>query len=125
MSPEQALGQPDVDARTDVYAIGVMLYEALAGRPPIAGSSPSEVIGRLFTEVPPPVRQFSPGLPPPIDALVARAIAKDRAARFDDCPAARAPRSRANPRVPRLPHLPQQPHPLPQAPNPHRPNRPP
>ncbi|MBI5488131.1 MAG: protein kinase [Deltaproteobacteria bacterium] len=87
MSPEQALGESNVDARTDVYSIGVMLYEALAGRPPIGGSTPTEVIARLLTEDPRPVREFSPGLPSAVEVLVSTAMAKDRSRRFDGCPA--------------------------------------
>ncbi|MDI7268714.1 MAG: protein kinase [Myxococcota bacterium] len=87
MSPEQALGQTDVDHRTDIYAIGAMLYEAVTGRAPITGNTPTEVLARLFTEIPAPVRQLNPGVAPALEAIILRAIDKDRDRRFESCAA--------------------------------------
>lgn len=87
MSPEQALGRSDVDHRTDIYAIGVMLYEAVTGRAPISGRTPTEVLARLFAETPVPARQLNPNVAPALDAIIARAIDKERENRFESCAA--------------------------------------
>jgi serine/threonine-protein kinase len=82
MSPEQAAGSPDVDARTDVYALGCVLFELIAGEPPFAGSSPAAVIGRRFSEAAPALGTRAAGVPPHVEAAVARALARDPADRF-------------------------------------------
>jgi len=81
MSPEQARGLKSVDGRTDVWSIGVMLYEALAGRAPFVGKSAIQVLQQAVREPPPPAAGLAKenGLPPPAPALVAvclRAMAK-------------------------------------------------
>ncbi len=75
MAPEQARGLPDVDARTDVYAIGAVLYQLVSGRPPFEEDDPAKVLLRVATESPPPLRSIDPSLPLPVCHLIARAMA--------------------------------------------------
>jgi TolB-like protein/Flp pilus assembly protein TadD len=79
MSPEQA-GAGAVDARSDVFAFGAVLYEMLSGRRAFAGRSALEALHAVLAEEPPPLAQ--PGLPPALDALVRRCLAKDPGRRF-------------------------------------------
>jgi len=81
MAPEQARSGT-VDARTDVYAMGTMLYEMLAGTVPFADKNPFVVIGRLLGEMPVPLRMHRPDLPSELDALVMTCLEKDPDARF-------------------------------------------
>jgi serine/threonine-protein kinase len=76
MSPEQATGAKDVDGRTDIYALGAVLYEMLAGEPPFTGRSPQAVVARALTESPRPLGATREGLPVGAEALVARALSK-------------------------------------------------
>jgi predicted Ser/Thr protein kinase len=83
MSPEQALAAPEeVDAQTDIYSLGAVLYEALTGRPPFDGPSIMSVLRKLSDEEPPPVRELNPAVPEEVAAVCRRAMAKDKAARF-------------------------------------------
>ena len=82
MSPEQASGERDVDARTDIYALGCVLYEMLAGEAPFTGATPQAVIARMFTEDPRPIHTIRPGVSAELDAVVARAIARVPADRY-------------------------------------------
>lgn len=79
MSPEQAKGLP-VDARTDVFSFGVMLYEMLAGKRPFAGRTTVELLIAIDRDVPSPI----PGLSPALEALVSRCLSKDPSARPAD-----------------------------------------
>jgi serine/threonine-protein kinase len=83
MSPEQAAADPHVDARSDLYAWGVVAYELLTGQPPFAGRTPSATMAAHVTEAPPPLDRARPGLPPALAALVMACLAK----RPDDRPA--------------------------------------
>ncbi len=81
MAPEQATGQP-VDARTDLYAAGVVLYEMLTGQVPFEADTPIALLNMHAYEPPPPPRRLNPDLPVEIEAVVLRALAKDPGDRF-------------------------------------------
>src|SRR5262245_9524946 len=81
MAPEQATGGA-IDARTDLYAVGVMLYELLTGRVPFDGTTPMAVLLQHVNEAPPSPCRFKPDLPPTIEAAVLRALAKAPDARY-------------------------------------------
>lgn len=80
MAPEQAAGGP-VDHRADLYALGLVMFAMLAGRPPFQGSHVAEVIHRQRTEPAPRISAVVPGVPPDLDALIDRLLAKDPARR--------------------------------------------
>ena len=80
-SPEQAKGE-SVDARTDLYSAGVLLYEMLAGRPPFKGESAVSVAYQHVSEAVVPPSEFDPNVSAEMDAVVIRALAKDRNERF-------------------------------------------
>ena len=80
-SPEQAKGE-SVDARTDLYSAGVLLYEMLAGRPPFKGESAVSVAYQHVSEAVVPPSEFDPNVSAEMDAVVLRALAKDRNERF-------------------------------------------
>ncbi|HTM22103.1 MAG TPA: WD40 repeat domain-containing serine/threonine-protein kinase [Kofleriaceae bacterium] len=81
MPPEQAGGEP-VDARADVYALGAILYQLLAGTPPFTGGSADEVLERVLERTPEPLAQRQPGLPADLTTIVEKAMARDPAARY-------------------------------------------
>jgi eukaryotic-like serine/threonine-protein kinase len=81
LSPEQARGET-VDARSDLYSAGCLLYELLVGRPPFIGDSPVSVAYQHVREAPVPPSQLDPEITPEIDAVVLKALAKDRADRY-------------------------------------------
>jgi len=81
MAPEQAEGRP-VDARTDLYATGVVLYEMVTGRVPFEADTPIGVLTKHVYEAPPPPRRVNPDLPVAVETLLLRALAKDTAARY-------------------------------------------
>jgi hypothetical protein len=83
-APEQAAGQA-VDGRTDGYALGCVLYECLTGRPPFPGGSREAVLLAHLEAVPPRVTAVRPDLPPAIDQVVRRALAKAKEDRFPSC----------------------------------------
>jgi serine/threonine protein kinase len=82
MSPEQLRGQ-ELDGRSDLYAVGVVLFEMLAGRLPFVCETPEQLMTSHLESLPPPLSQAAPGVevPAELEALVARCLAKDRAAR--------------------------------------------
>jgi hypothetical protein len=83
MSPEQTLERPDdLDARTDVYSLGVVMYEMLTGRPAFDGPSALAVLRKVSDGEPPPLRVLNPSVSEEVAAVCARAMAKDRNARF-------------------------------------------
>jgi serine/threonine protein kinase/tetratricopeptide (TPR) repeat protein len=80
MAPEQASGG-DVDARADLFSLGVLLYEMLTGRSPFRGSNSLDTLKRVITHHPPPVSALRPDLPRDLSLLVEHLLAKDREAR--------------------------------------------
>jgi PAS domain S-box-containing protein len=87
MAPEQSAGRLDlIDRRTDVYGLGALLYEALTGAPPFSGDSTEEVLRKVREEEPAPPRRLWPEVPPALEALCLRALAK----RPEDRPAGAA-----------------------------------
>jgi tRNA A-37 threonylcarbamoyl transferase component Bud32 len=82
MSPEQCEGAREIDGRADVYALGVVLFEMLTGKLPFGGGSEGEVLMKQMTMLAPAVRSLVPDLPPTLDAIVRRALAKKPAERY-------------------------------------------
>ena len=82
MSPEQALGEANVDARSDIYSLASVLYESLVGDPPFTGSSAQAVIAKVISEVPSSARTLRSAIPLHVDAALSRALAKRPADRF-------------------------------------------
>ena len=84
MSPEQAQAQPDVDARSDLWSVGAILYECLTGRPPYSGATYEQVIVNICMHDAEDVRTFNPSVPEGVADVLARALARDREDRFED-----------------------------------------
>jgi serine/threonine-protein kinase len=83
LSPEQAQGRPVTEA-SDLYSVGVVLYEMLTGRAPFKGDSPVAVALQHVNQPPPSPRDVHPAVPPVLDAVVTKALAKDPADRYSD-----------------------------------------
>ena len=81
LSPEQAEGRP-LDARSDLYSLGAVLYEAVTGRPPFEGNTPVAVAAKHVLESPVPPGRWRPDLPAALEAVVMRVLEKDPGARF-------------------------------------------
>ncbi len=82
MSPEQAVGEGDLDGRSDLYALGCVLYEMLAGEPPYTGSSAQAIVAKRFREPVPRVSTLRETVPPVVEAALLRVLARSPADRF-------------------------------------------
>jgi serine/threonine-protein kinase len=82
MSPEQAAGEAELDGRSDIYSLGCVVYEMLAGAPPFTAPTPQAVIARHLTEDPAPLQAKRPRIPERVEQAVMRALAKVPADRF-------------------------------------------
>jgi eukaryotic-like serine/threonine-protein kinase len=81
LSPEQARGAP-VDPRSDLYSLGIVLYEMLTGKVPFTGDTPVEIAMKHLSQVPDPPSKLRPNIPHDLDAIVMRALAKDPEQRY-------------------------------------------
>lgn len=83
VSPEQASGERDLDGRTDVYSMGVVVYEMLAGSPPFTGGTPQAIFAQHVSAEYPGLRERRPGLPESLEEVIEKSMAKEPADRFD------------------------------------------
>ena len=82
MSPEQAMGEEDVDQRSDLYSLGCVLYEMISGGVPFDGGSAQAIIAKHLTAAVPSLRDLRDTIPVPVDTTIQRALAKERAERW-------------------------------------------
>ncbi|HXW97696.1 MAG TPA: serine/threonine-protein kinase, partial [Gemmatimonadales bacterium] len=87
MSPEQSVGERDLDGRSDQYALACVLYEMLAGEPPYSGPTAQAIIAKRFVDPAPAVRRLRPTVPVAVEQALTRALAKVPSDRFPSCAA--------------------------------------
>ena len=113
MSPEQGRGE-EIDHRSDLYSLGVVLYELLSGHPPFTATTPWGIIKQHISEELPPIRQRNPAVPPGLAAVVAKAMAKAPSDRYQSGQElANALRAQVAPAIPPAPPPPYTPSPAP------------
>ncbi|MBZ5554186.1 MAG: protein kinase [Acidobacteriia bacterium] len=81
MSPEQARGL-DIDGRSDIFSLGIVIYEMVAGRPPFGGETPSDVLASILLRDPPPLTHDEQAVPQELQRIVSKALCKDREVRY-------------------------------------------
>ena len=84
MAPEQARGEPYIDARADIFALGCVLFQCLTGQPPFTGPTAMAVLAKICLDEPVSVRELCPGLPPDLEQVLTRMLAKERGGRPPD-----------------------------------------
>ena len=84
MSPEQATAERDVDGRSDIYSLGCVVYEMLAGEPPFTGPNPRAILSKQLSDRVRPVRRLRDGVPAHIDGALVVALGRSPADRFPD-----------------------------------------
>ncbi len=84
LSPEQARGSDDLDARSDIYSLGAVAYFLLTGRPPFVGGTAMDVIVAHLSQTPAPLAEYRAGLPADLQAIIARCLEKEPSKRFAD-----------------------------------------
>ena len=84
MSPEHARGGVEIDARADLFSLGCVLYEMLAGEPPFTGDKAITVLRKTVTETPVPITAIRDTMPPDLDVTLDRLLAKPPSARYPD-----------------------------------------
>jgi serine/threonine protein kinase len=100
MSPEQIEAAPDVDHRTDLWSMGAILYESLAGTPPFNESSYARLVMSICQRDPRKIEDLAPGVPPAVSRAIARALARERTERFETADEFLATLLEALPRAP-------------------------
>ncbi len=84
MAPEQISGKPGISRKTDLYALGCVMFEMLAGRTPFTAETPAEMLFQHLNELPPPVTAFAIDCPPPLEAVIEKLLEKDPENRYYD-----------------------------------------
>ncbi|MEX2152063.1 MAG: serine/threonine-protein kinase, partial [Gemmatimonadaceae bacterium] len=95
MSPEQALGSPDVDERSDIYSLGAVAYKMLAGREPFAGINTAALMFRRLADDPMPLQAVAPAVPDAVATVVMKCLARDRDVRWPDARSLKGARAAA------------------------------
>ena len=106
MAPEQVAGDPNVDARADLYSLGCVAYEALTGASPFAGKTPQQMLAAQVIEPPPPIASRRDGIPPALAAVVMKCLEKEPANRPQSAAELAALLDTGSATDPRLPALP-------------------